>query len=150
MAPMRARTALATAAALVLGACGQDTPPLSADCKAGAAPLAAALRGAPGHVALKDGSSLSDCIRHADGDAEIQEVSAGATSLADQLAARAGRSEGAAVQLGYLIGAARRGARDTGGIHAELVRRLESAGAAVPAARQAAFERGLTSGARSG
>jgi hypothetical protein len=147
---MRARTALATAAALAVGACGQDTGSLSADCTQGEVPLSAALRSAPGHVALEDGTPLSDCIRNADSDAEIQEVAAGATPLADQLAARAARDEEAAVRLGYLIGAARRGARHTGGIHAELVRRLESAAADLPASRRAAYDRGLAAGARAG
>jgi hypothetical protein len=150
MAPMRVRTALAAAAALACGACGQTTQPLSADCTQGTAPLSAALAAAPGDVRLADGTRLSECVSRADGDAEIQEVATGTTSLADQLAARAAHDETAAVQLGYLIGAAKRGARHTGGIHAELVRRLESAGERVTSSRRAAFDRGLAAGTRAG
>jgi hypothetical protein len=150
MAPMRVRTALATVAALAIGACGQDKPPLSADCTQGAAPLSAALAAAPGQVRLADGTRLSDCVSRAASDAEIQEVAAGATVLADLLAAKAARDEASAVRLGYLVGAARRGGRHTAGIHAELVRRLESAAAAIPASRRAAYESGLAAGARDG
>ena len=61
-------------------------------------------------------------------------------------------SDRAAVQLGYLVGASRRGAKHTSGIHDELVRRLEQAvgvGGA-PAARRAAYRRGLVAGERRG
>jgi hypothetical protein len=147
---MRARTALATAAALAIGACGKSTPPLSAACTGGSAPLAAALVAAPGAVRLADGTRLSDCVSRADGDAELQEVAAAATSLADQLAAKAVSDESSALRLGYLVGAAQRGARHTAGIHAELVRRLESTGARIPRSRRAAFDRGLAAGTRDG
>jgi hypothetical protein len=72
--------------------------------------------------------------------------------VADGLAARIPSSDRAAIRLGYLIGATRRGAERTNGIHAELVRRLEqSVGVdGPPAARRAAFERGLAAGARTG
>jgi hypothetical protein len=150
MALMRVRTALAAAAALACGACGQSTPPLSDDCTQGSAPLSAALAAAPADVRLADGTRLSECVSRADAEAEIQEVSAGATSLADQLAAKAAGDDTAAVRLGYLIGAAKRGARHTGGIHAELVRRLESAAAHLPAGRRGAFDRGLGAGTRGG
>jgi hypothetical protein len=149
MAPMRLRTGLFAALALALAACGSDTPPLSGDCTRGVS-LGAALAAAPGQVALPDGTRLSDCVRRAESDSEIQEVAAGATTLADFLAAQAKTSDDAAVRLGYLIGAARRGASHTPGIHAELVRRLEDAAAAVPRTRRAALDRGLAAGERAG
>ena len=99
---------------------------------------------------LADGTRLSDCVSRADDDGEIQDVAAGTTTLADQLAADGKTSETAAVQLGYLIGAVRRGARHSQGIHAELVRRLETAAISVPAGRRAALNRGLAAGERGG
>ena len=41
--------------------------------------------------------------------------------------ARAEPGGGANLQLGYLLGAAERGARDTNGIHTDLLRRLSTA-----------------------
>jgi hypothetical protein len=150
MGPMRLRTALAAVTATIAGGCGSSTASLSAECVRGASPLATALRSAPGIVELADGTRLSDCVRRADDDGEIQDVAAGATTVADRLAADGKTSETAAVQLGYLIGAARRGARQSQGIHAELVRRLESAAVSVPAGRRAALNRGLAAGERAG
>jgi urease alpha subunit len=150
MALMRLRTALAAASALIAGGCGSSAGALSAACTQGPSALSQALDTAPDRVALPDGTRLSDCVRRADANAEIQEVAAGATPLADRLATESKGSEAAAVRLGYLIGAARRGARHTGGIHAELLRRLERAAATVPAARRAALRRGLAAGERAG
>jgi hypothetical protein len=95
---------------------------------------------------------LSTCIERARADAEIQTVGSIYTRVADELAARARASNGAALRLGYLIGAARRGARRTSGIHEELVRRLEqTVGLGGPApARRPSFNRGLAAGARTG
>ena len=68
---------------------------------------------------------LSECVRLAQADADVQTLGASYTRAADDLARRTSASSQAALQLGYLIGAARRGARHTTGIHVELVRRLE-------------------------
>jgi hypothetical protein len=58
----------------------------------------------------------------------------------------------AALELGYLIGAVRKGARTTNGIHAEIVRRLEQVtGLDGPSPRRrAAYGRGLRAGERHG
>ena len=70
------------------------------------------------------------------------------TEAADALSREAQRNPAAGLQLGFLIGAAERGARTTGGQHAELIRRLQGAvlldGA--PAASRAAFRRGEAAG----
>jgi hypothetical protein len=71
-----------------------------------------------------------------------------ASTLVQQLP----RSNAAALQLGYLVGAAEKGAEKTQGVGLELSRRLEQAiginGPANP--RRAAYERGLDAGKRSG
>jgi hypothetical protein len=58
------------------------------------------------------------------------------------------RSQPAAVQLGFLVGAVRRGANKTNGVQLELVRRLEQvAGVDGPAGpRRAGYRRGVVAG----
>jgi hypothetical protein len=107
-----------------------------------------ALRAAPGDVALRDGTKLSTCLERADSDAELQEVGLSYVSVATRLAGRVPGSDTAAVQLGFLVGAAQKGASRTQGVGAELSRRLEQAigVSGPPAARRTAYERGLTAG----
>ena len=62
--------------------------------------------------------------------------------------ARAGDA-GAALRLGYLVGAARRGAKRTAGIHAELQRHIERAAAALDGAG-ARIAAALADGQRAG
>ena len=75
-----------------------------------------------------------------------------ATSL--NARARAGGGEAAARRLGYLVGAARRGAENTDGIHANLVARLESAaefspgGVGPPQVIEDAYRAGIAAGRR--
>lgn len=144
-APMLAVTAAAWG-------CGREERPLPTACTAGSGQIAQALRMAPAPVALGDGTRLSVCVERARTDADIQTVGALYTQVATGLSARVPASNTAAVRLGYLIGAARRGARHTGGIHLELLRRLEqSVGLdGVPPHRRAAFRRGLAAGSRTG
>jgi hypothetical protein len=140
------------AVALVAAGCGDDDRPLPAACASGPGPTVRALASAPGPVRLAGGTKLSSCVERARSDADIQTVGSVLTRTADSLAGAMGRSDQAALQLGYLIGAVRKGARHTSGIHEELVRRVEQAigvGGA-PARRRAAFDRGLAAGERTG
>jgi len=141
-------------AVVALGAlaCGERERPLPAACSQGGRDIAAALRAAPGPVTLRDGTRLSTCVARARADAEIQTVGSIYTGVAGDLAARLRRSDGAALRLGYLIGAARRGARHTSGIHEELVRRLEQTVGlkGPPPDRRRSFSRGVAAGARNG
>ncbi len=128
----------------------KSTPPAS--CLAGAQPVVRALRSAPGAVRLEDGTGLSTCLKRAQRDADLQQVGVLFTQAADALAIQARRSDAAAVSLGYLIAAARRGARTTNGVAAELVRRLEQSTGTdgPPLPHRAAFQRGLAAGERLG
>jgi hypothetical protein len=60
------------------------------------------------------------------------------------------------VDLGYLVGAVQRGASETGGIHADLVRRLDAAarfsegGKPLPVSFERAFGQGYAAGQREG
>ncbi len=152
----RARTPaaalLAAALGLLVAACSSEQPPLPRDCLSSQQSIVAALRRAPAPVRLAGGTRLSTCVARADDDSEIQDVGAAYTGVAATLAQRAPRSDAAALQLGYLAGATRRGARHTNGLAAELVRRVEQAVGigGPPAARRAAYVRGLAAGARGG
>jgi hypothetical protein len=81
---------------------------------------------APAHVTL-GGTRLSDCFTRAADPAEIQQVASVFIAAAEKLAptARAKPHSPQALRLGYLIGAVRRGAGRTQGIHYETQRRIE-------------------------
>jgi hypothetical protein len=140
--------------ALALGAAGCNTqePKLPASCRHQPERVAAALRLAPAPVRLPDGTRLSTCVRRARSDAELQDVGITFTHVADTLATRVARSDSAALELGYLIAAARLGAQRTNGVGLELQRRLEQTVGldGPPAARRAAFQRGDAAGRHSG
>ena len=151
----RAAAGLRAAAALLLAAlapaCGEsretELPPA---CRAGEATVQTALAAAPRAVTV-DGTSLSACLTPSGAPADIQEVGAVYVAVASDLAARARTDPDgpAAVRLGYLVGAVRRGAAQTQGIHTELVRRLELEAASLGPASPA-FREGERAGRRSG
>jgi hypothetical protein len=91
------------------------------------AALRAALAKAPGQVALPDGTLISDCLAHDSDSGELQTIGSTMLSAVEKLAGAAqGAPDGpAATQLGYLIGAAHRGAARAQGVADELVRRLD-------------------------
>jgi hypothetical protein len=141
-----ARALMTIAAVAGPGAgCGESTRPPPAVCTERPEAIAAALGGAPGRVRLAGGIPLSECVRRARADADLQSVGSVLTAVADGLRTRASADAGAALRLGYLVGATERGGRHTNGIHAELIRRLEQ-DAALPGAAVAAFQRGLRAG----
>ena len=150
--PGRLVCAVATTAALAATGCARSTRPLPASCVEGSRPIATALTQAPGPVSLADGTRLSTCVERATTDADLQNLGALYTRVADRLRTRLHQRDDAAVQLGYLIGATRRGASRTNGIHVELVRRLEQTVGldGAPATRRRAFRRGLAAGSRNG
>ena len=147
MARRCALLALLIAALATLG-CGRDESPPPPGCDDADQGLAA-LRKAPGAARLDNGTALSTCVRQAFSDADLQSIGIAFTAMADSLARRAATSDAAALQMGYLVGATRRGAAHTNGVQAELVRRIEQATLlddTAPAARRAAFDRGLAAG----
>jgi hypothetical protein len=104
--------------------CGNDEHRVPVACLDG--DLLQALSRAPGEVRVQ-GTRLSDCFTRNADPAEIQQVGAVFIAATEKLAAgvRAHPHSAAAVQLGYLIGAVRRGAGHTQGIHYETERRVE-------------------------
>ena len=144
----RRSLAIAAVVGVVAAGCGtSETPPPSAECTAEPAAVTRALAKAPGEVRLADGTALSDCVRRAESDAELQNLGLVLTGVAEDLEASAPSAPRAALQLGYLIGAARRGAPSESSIQAELVHRLERSGAVTLSAEA---ERALAEGMRAG
>jgi hypothetical protein len=135
--------------AALLGACGDGEERIPAACAGGPAAVRAALRDAPGPVRL-EGTPLSDCLVEGASGGELQAVGTSFVQSAAALAPAARRNpQGrAAVELGYLVGAARRGGSPEG-VHAELVRRLEQELAGVDT-RSPAFRRGERAGSSGG
>jgi hypothetical protein len=137
--------------AALAGGCQDDgAPALSLSCTDEPAGVVRALERAPGAVALSDGTALSACLRDADSDAEMQNVGATFSRAAEDLELLGMRGDqDAALRLGYLVGASRRGAERNSAIATELVRRLERSAAAVDGSSRgagAAVQRGLAAG----
>jgi hypothetical protein len=153
--PLAALLALVALAAGTAGCGAGDPPPLDAACTESSATIERALARAPQPVTLATGTPLSQCVSRARSDADLQTAGAILTRAADDLADRAQRGDAeAAVGLGYLVGAARRGAAHTAGIHAELQRRVESAARVIVDGGApeigAALERGVRAGEATG
>jgi hypothetical protein len=133
----RAALPVLLALAVALAACGDSDDSTPAACLGGASAFADALAAAPEPVRLDADVAISDCLVENQSGGDLSNVGGAMVEVATKLNADARRdpSGGAAVQLGYLVGAAQGGAEDTSGIHAELVRRLESAALFSPAGK---------------
>ena len=94
-----------------------------------------------------DGVALSECLARGSDAPEVQRVGAAYVDAAGVLAPRARRRpEGkAALRLGYLVGATRRGSSGTQGIPSELKRRLDQEARPFEG-RSSAFDRGERAG----
>jgi hypothetical protein len=136
----------AVLAAVGCGAQEESTVPVA--CKAGPDAVGRALADAPEPVRVH-GIPLSECLSAASDQADLQAVGSAFVESASDLApeARADPESAEALRLGYLVGAARRGA--VPGIHEELVRRLEQELTGVDTSSKA-FERGERAGRISG
>ena len=145
------RRSLAVLLVVAAGCSEQGAAAPSPECTAGADAVARALAAAPGDVALGDGTRLSECVRNAESDADQQNLGIVLTSVAEDLEAKAPDDPRAALQLGYLVGAARRGAPGDSSLQFELVRRLEASipGDLPPAARRS-LDEGLKAGEQRG
>jgi hypothetical protein len=141
--------ALLLCAALVSG-CGDEEEQIASACTEGPAAVRKALRDAPGDVRL-GGAPLSDCLSEEADGGELQLVGTSFVEAAAGLAPSARRRpEGrAALELGYLVGAARRGGSTTQGVHSELLRRMEQELTGVDT-RAASFRRGERAGRTEG
>jgi hypothetical protein len=147
---MRARIAIGLLALAVLAGCGSTDSSTPVACREGARVYLAALKAAPGAVELPGGTPISDCLVENQKAGDLASVGTAMVTAATRLngEARARPDGGAGPRLGYLIGAAERGASATNGIHADLLRRLTAAARYSPDGRplSAAFLRAYREG----
>jgi hypothetical protein len=161
MRPVR-RLALAlglvASIALVAG-CGDGEDGTPVACLDGRGAYRGALADAPREVRLSGEVPISECLAKNQQGGELAGVGAAMVAVATELNAEARRQPGgsASFQLGYLLGAAERGAERTEGIHADLLRRLEAAARYRPGeaerpstAFRRAYERGYEAGRADG
>lgn len=129
------RAAIATLACMVLLAgCGGREESTPVACVGGASAYEDALRAAPGEVLLQGETPISDCLTENQEGGDLATVGAAMVEAATSLNGEARDEPGgeANLELGYLIGAAERGAAQTEGIHADLLRRLAVAARYAP------------------
>jgi hypothetical protein len=128
---MRALTAIFVAAVvgLIAVGCGDPSDSTPVACLEGTGTYLRALEGAPDAVKLRGETPISDCLAENQKGGELATVGVAMVAATTKLNAAARTRPGGAanLQLGYLLGAAQRGADRTSGIHAELIRRLSAA-----------------------
>jgi hypothetical protein len=148
--------AAAIAGAVALAGCGSSDPPETpAACLAPASAYVQALRSAPNDVRLAGDTRISDCLIDEQAAGPLETVGKSMVDAANELNHEALRTRDpdGFVQLGYLSGAVERGGEETGGIHRDLVPRVEAAagytGAGaqqLPGSLQRAFDYGRDAG----
>lgn len=132
---MRIAALVLAVLALVLAlGCGKQDDSTPTACLQGQDLYLAALAHAPGSVKLAGETPISDCLAENQSGGDLATVGEAMLETATELngEARAVPSSPAALRLGYLLGAAQRGADRTEGIHADLIRRLTVAARYTP------------------
>jgi hypothetical protein len=136
---MRASTAIAVLACLAAlagagcgGASRDESTPVA--CLAGPSAYLNALRAAPGEVRVGGDARISECLTENQDAGELATVGEAIVKAATTLNAEARAEPGgdANLQLGYLLGAAQKGADQSEGIHTDLIRRLTVAARFAP------------------
>lgn len=114
---------------VVAAGCGGQDDSTPVACLEGAPAYLKALEAAPGEVELGGSTPISDCLAPNQDGGDLATVGESMLIAATKLNAEARAKPGGAanLQLGYLLGAAQRGADSTEGIHDELIRRLSAA-----------------------
>lgn len=139
--------------ALMLGGCAGEPDGVPPGCLAGPQVIGPALERAPAAVTLPDATKLSTCISRSRSDGDLQTLGSALLTVADGLRARAARDDDvAALRLGYLVGAVRRGVGANPGLATQLGRRLEQTMRldGPSAAARAALRSGLRAGEAGG
>lgn len=149
---------LAGALALAVGCGSDDESRTPAACLGPSSTFLEALDRAPEEVRLEGATPISDCLvpdQDAGPLAQVGESMVGAATELNR-EVRRDRDPGAAVQLGYLVGAVQEAASTTGGIHEDLVLRLDAAARfagddrTFPASFERAFGAGYAAGQERG
>jgi hypothetical protein len=141
-------------AGLIVGGCGAPSDVTPVACLEGANGYLVALGDTPGTVRIRGETPISDCLAENQAGGDLAAVGTAMVAAAVKLNAEARAEPGgdANVELGYLLGAAQRGADQTDGIHAELIRRLTAAARyspenqPLPATFLDAYQRGFDAG----
>jgi hypothetical protein len=117
---------VATLIAALAAGCGEGDDATPVACLEGTRAYVAALAEAPSEVRLAGKTPISECLAENQEGGDLATVGEAMVGAATELngAWRDEPGGGGALRLGYLIGAAQRGAEETEGIHADLVRRL--------------------------
>ena len=151
---MRAGVATALSALAVLAGCGSTDTTTPPACLEGAGVYLRALRDAPGEVTLDGETPIGGCLVENQSGGDLATVGEAMLETTTTLNAEARKDPGGAanLRLGYLLGAAERGAGKTDGIDAELIRRLTVAARYSPDNRPLppAFLRAYRAGFRAG
>jgi hypothetical protein len=129
-----ATSALLVAIALVAAGCGKQDDSTPVACLEGSGAYVSALAAAPGAVEFDGGTAISECLAENQQGGDLATVGEALVEATTELNAEARAEPGgdANLQLGYLIGAAQRGADRTAGIHSDLLRRLTVAARYAP------------------
>lgn len=118
----------------VVAGCGgkDDSTPVA--CLEGTVAYEKALADAPGEVLIDGETPISECFVRNQSTGDLTRVGEAVIAAATELNAGARQEPGgpANLQLGYLVGAAERGAEESEGIHTDLVRRLTVAARFAP------------------
>jgi hypothetical protein len=145
---------LACLATLPLAGCGGTSDATPVACLDGPGAYLGALGDAPSEVKLSGEVPISECLAENQQGGDLATVGTTMVAVATKLNAEARSDPGgdANLQLGYLLGAAERGAEGTEGIHADLIRRLETAARYSPGDRPlpATFDRTYREGFAAG
>ena len=146
---------IVVATAVTLAGCGSTSDATPVACLDGPGTYLGALGDAPGEVKLDGVVPISECLAENQQGGDLASAGRAMVEAATRLNAEARGERGgeAGLELGYLLGAAARGAEETGGIHADLLRRLDAAASYGPAGGrrpsasfQRAYERGYEAG----
>ncbi|MCW2989179.1 MAG: hypothetical protein JWM24_2117 [Solirubrobacterales bacterium] len=151
------RTLIAIVSVCLLGlaaGCGKQDDSTPIACLEGSSAYVKALAGAPRAVKLDAETAISDCLAPNQKGGDLATVGTALVETATKLNAEARAQPGndANLQLGYLLGAAQRGADRSEGIHADLLRRLTVAARyapgrePLPPAFLAAYRQGFDAG----
>jgi hypothetical protein len=119
-------TILVAFTALAAAGCGSQDDSTPVACLDGPGAYIGALGDAPGAAELSGEVPISDCLAGNQQAGDLATVGAALVEAATTLNAEARDEPGGAanLQLGYLLGAAQRGAASSEGIHSDLIRRL--------------------------
>jgi hypothetical protein len=126
---MRTRIGIVLLALAVLAGCGSADSSTPVACLEGGGAYLKSLEDAPSEVKLRSETPISDCLAENQKAGDLAAIGTAMLAAATKLNAEARAEPGgdANLRLGYLLGAAERGAEGTDGIHAELIRRLAAA-----------------------